>query len=161
MAVGLARRFAIVSLAVSLLAVGAKSQQRVEQIEFLRDLFLKGAYSEPPFGPARWLNGGEAYTTLEESQGREQPDIVRYEAATGKREVLISSQELVPTGANQPLALPCAPRGGENEQHCGFGRGDRQHAGGIAYGNAAGGCGLDCDMVEADAECGDYPHSLG
>jgi dipeptidyl-peptidase 4 len=92
--------------AVSLLALRANSQQPVEQIQFLRDAFLKGEYSPRPFGPARWLNGGEAYTTVEPSRinqgGR---DIVRYETATGKREVLISASELVPAGASEPLEI--------------------------------------------------------
>jgi dipeptidyl-peptidase 4 len=98
--------FLIAIAAVSLLALRANSQQPVEQVQFLRDAFLKGEYSQRPFGPARWLNNGEAYTTVEPSRaGHGGRDIVRYETATGKREILISASELVPAGASEPLEI--------------------------------------------------------
>jgi dipeptidyl-peptidase 4 len=92
--------------AISLLAVKARAQQPVEQNQFLRDVFLKHAYSARPFGPARWLKGGESYTTVEPSPTvRSGDDIVRYDTATGNREVLISALDLVPPGATGPLDL--------------------------------------------------------
>jgi dipeptidyl-peptidase 4 len=92
--------------ALALLSPLAKSQQPVEQNQFLREAFLKHELSAQPFGPARWLNGGEACTTVEASApGREGRDIVRYETATAKRDVLISAPELVPAGANEPLEI--------------------------------------------------------
>lgn len=82
------------------------SVQAIEQNQFLRDAFLRHQYSARPFGPARWLNGGESFTTVEPSPaGHGARDIVRYETATGKREVLISASDLVPPGAKEPLEL--------------------------------------------------------
>jgi dipeptidyl-peptidase 4 len=92
--------------AISLLAVKAGAQQPVEQNQFLRDVFLKHAYSARPFGPARWLKGGESYTTVEPSSAvRGGDEIVRYDTATGNREVLISASDLVPPGSSRPLDL--------------------------------------------------------
>ncbi|HXW56021.1 MAG TPA: S9 family peptidase [Candidatus Cybelea sp.] len=92
--------------AISLLALTASSQQTVESNQFLRDAFLKHAYSGRPFGPARWLMGGQAYTTVEPAPaGHGGRDIVRYDTATGNREVLISASDLVPPGATEPLEL--------------------------------------------------------
>lgn len=92
--------------ALSWLAVRANSQQPVEQNQFLRDAFLKDAYSARPFGPARWLNRGDAYTTVEPSRaGQGGRDIIRYDTATGKRDVLISASDLVPPGAKEPLEI--------------------------------------------------------
>ncbi|MEO8030500.1 MAG: DPP IV N-terminal domain-containing protein, partial [Gemmatimonadota bacterium] len=58
------------------------------------------------FGPARWLAGGMAYTTLEPSvETKGGQDIVRYEAETGARSILVPAARLVPSGASAPLAI--------------------------------------------------------
>jgi dipeptidyl-peptidase-4 len=54
------------------------------------------------FGPARWLEDG-GYTTLEWTADRSGREIVRYEPATGERQVLVSAADLTPAGARQPL----------------------------------------------------------
>jgi dipeptidyl-peptidase-4 len=69
-------------------------------------IFSSGDFHPDPFGPARWIEEGSAYTTLEGSpaiQGSK--DIVRYETKTGQRSVLVSAQSLVPTGGKTPLAI--------------------------------------------------------
>jgi len=98
--------------ALSLCAVRAVAQQpsntlqSIEQNQFLRDAFLRHQYSARPFGPARWLNDGESFTTVEPSPaGHGALDIIRYETATGKRDVLISASDLIPPGAKEPLEL--------------------------------------------------------
>ncbi len=59
------------------------------------------------FGPARWQDDGLYYTTLEpadsvkDSKDEEAKDIVRYETATGLREVVIEAAQLVPEGRSQ------------------------------------------------------------
>jgi dipeptidyl-peptidase-4 len=58
------------------------------------------------FGPARWLAGGTAYTTLEPSaETKGGQDIVRYDAESGARTVLVAAARLVPIGATVPLAI--------------------------------------------------------
>jgi dipeptidyl-peptidase-4 len=58
------------------------------------------------FGPARWMRGGETYTTLEPSaEAKGGRDLVLYRAETGKREVLVSAAKLIPDGASEPLAI--------------------------------------------------------
>src|SRR5262249_20624620 len=58
------------------------------------------------FGPARWLEDGSAYTTLEASPAnKDARDIIRYEAASGARSVLIAAASLIPTGASAPLVI--------------------------------------------------------
>ncbi|HUJ31033.1 MAG TPA: S9 family peptidase [Candidatus Acidoferrum sp.] len=93
-------------LAASLLASRAASQQPVEQNEFLRATFLKHEFSARHFGPARWLQNGKSYTTVEPSSAAHGAlDIVRYDTGTGEREVLISASDLVPPGAKEPLEI--------------------------------------------------------
>ena len=70
-------------------------------------LFLQREFAPKSFGPARWLADGTGYTTLERSDrlGDKARDIVRYDPATGRREVLVSAAQLVPAGESAPLAI--------------------------------------------------------
>jgi dipeptidyl-peptidase-4 len=74
--------------------------------KLLRRLFASTDFEVKNFGPARWLDGGAFYTTVEPSAAdKDAQDIARYEAATGKREVLVSSEKLIPAGGKSPLAI--------------------------------------------------------
>ena len=58
------------------------------------------------FGPARWVEGGAAYTTVEPSAAtRGAQDIVRYDTAAGKREVLVPAAQLVPAKGAPALRI--------------------------------------------------------
>jgi dipeptidyl-peptidase-4 len=55
---------------------------------------------------ARWLAAGSAYTTLEPSSGPAGGrDLVRHDAATGQRSVLVAAELLIPPGESEPLAI--------------------------------------------------------
>jgi dipeptidyl-peptidase-4 len=76
--------------------------------ETLKQIFQSQAFDEKHFGPARWVDGGAAYTTVEPSTAfpdSEARDIVRYETATSKRTVLVSASQLVPSPNKNPLTL--------------------------------------------------------
>ena len=61
-------------------------------------------FSSQPFGPAAFIDGGRAYTTVEPNPGvRGASDIVRYETATGTRSILVPATALVPAGQTTPL----------------------------------------------------------
>lgn len=69
-------------------------------------LFNSGDFRGDWFGPARWLEDGSGYTTLESSEAVSQArDIVRYDPATGEREVLVSAKQLIPSGQEEALAI--------------------------------------------------------
>ncbi len=68
-------------------------------------IFQDGAYEPPAFGPARWLSDGTAYSTVEPSGPGGGTDLVRYDAATGARSVLVPSARLIPAGRTTPLAI--------------------------------------------------------
>lgn len=83
----------------------AKAQSPAVQ-ELLRRAFQTRDFAGQRFGPARWLDGGAAYVTLEPSgTASGADDIVRYETATGKREVMIPAADLVSAGTNMPLDI--------------------------------------------------------
>jgi dipeptidyl-peptidase-4 len=90
---------------ISVFSAAAYSQSP-EVADLLHRAFQTREFSAKSFGPSRWLQNGEAYTTVEASPSDPGArDIVRYETATGKREVLIAASELIPPGEKQPLAI--------------------------------------------------------
>ena len=93
---------------VGLLAVFATTSAMAQVPDNVNDL-LRRIYASPEFapqrfGPARWIENGIAYTTVEKSAAMADAfDIVRYETATGARSVYISARQLVPAGATEAL----------------------------------------------------------
>ena len=71
----------------------------------LEDIFVNGTYSMQGFGPARWMEDGKYYTTLENSSVTGGRDIVRYETKTGARNILVGAADLIPSGENNPLPI--------------------------------------------------------
>ena len=54
---------------------------------------------------ATWLPDGSGYTTLETPSGALQPELIRYDAASGNRTVLASLSHLTPAGRSEPLSI--------------------------------------------------------
>jgi dipeptidyl-peptidase-4 len=83
-----------------------RAQDRTDLNETLRRIFATREFEARHFGPARWLKGGEAYVTVEPSAAvKDASDLVRYETASGKREVLVSASQLIPSGTKSPLEI--------------------------------------------------------
>jgi dipeptidyl-peptidase 4 len=94
-------------LCASFLAVPATHAQiSADSDKLLHRMYASPDFEVKYFGPARWLDGGASYTTVEPSQEvKDAQDIVRYETANGKREVLVSAAKLIPPGTKVPLAI--------------------------------------------------------
>jgi dipeptidyl-peptidase-4 len=74
----------------------------------LERIFSSEEFDTEKFGPARWLEDGSGYTTLEDSEGQaEGKDVVRYdpESGSGRREIIVSSAQLIPKGESKPLEI--------------------------------------------------------
>jgi dipeptidyl-peptidase 4 len=104
------RRLVSCAAATVLLAVLAVQAQPADKVAALRsqiDRIFKAREFDPPrFGPARWLPDGTAYAIVERPAGSTAgSEIVRYEAATGTRSVLVDASKLVPQGAKAPLDI--------------------------------------------------------
>ncbi|MEZ5420555.1 MAG: S9 family peptidase [Vicinamibacterales bacterium] len=105
---GRTSRAVAAACAALLLASPALDAQTLDRAGLDRQLgriFQDGAFTPPAFGPARWMADGAAYTTVEPSGPSGGSDLVRYDAVTGARSVLVASSRLVPPGASSPLAL--------------------------------------------------------
>jgi dipeptidyl-peptidase-4 len=72
----------------------------------LEAIFNKHEYDPKHFGPARWIDKGAEYTTLEPSATVPKgEDIVVYTTSAGKRTILVSAAKLMPTPDAQPMKI--------------------------------------------------------
>jgi dipeptidyl-peptidase-4 len=69
------------------------------------DIYVKGLYRLSGFGPARWLDDGAGYTTLERAEDVNGSDIVRYDTRTGIKTILIPAKDLIPADAINPIPI--------------------------------------------------------
>jgi dipeptidyl-peptidase-4 len=72
----------------------------------LDGIFNKHEFDVKHFGPARWIDKGTKYTTVEPSAtvfGGQ--DIVEYETASGKRTVLVAAEKLKVSAAASPMKI--------------------------------------------------------
>lgn len=86
---------------ILLVSMSAWSQDALN----LADVYKNGAYSAKRYGPVRWMKDNNGYSTLEKNSEVGGVDIVRYEAASGARSVLVSADLLIPKGETKPLSI--------------------------------------------------------
>ncbi len=101
------RSFAVrLSCACVLAACLGGLLQAQELSTTLNAIFNKHEYDSKRFGPARWLDQGAKYTTVEPSTTvSDGQDIVEYETATGKRTVLVSAEKLRPASGAAAMKI--------------------------------------------------------
>ena len=90
--------------------IGRPALDRTALDAELGRIFQAGTYTPPSFGPARWLPDGAGYSTVEAAEGSTTRgsggnDIVRYDAATGARTILVPGARLLPPGQKASLAI--------------------------------------------------------
>src|SRR4030095_6428701 len=92
------RRLFIALVTLAALASQAVSQQADPSIMTLERLYGSTEFVSETLGPVRWLDDGAGYTRLEPSTAKKgSRDIVRYDAETGRREVLVAAERFVPS----------------------------------------------------------------
>ncbi|MEP7344694.1 MAG: S9 family peptidase [Gemmatimonadaceae bacterium] len=93
--------FALLTLAAS----AGRAQQAATALSVDR-IFASRDFVSDVFGPAAWLGDGRAYTTVEPSKETSGgSDLVRYDAESGARSILVAAAALIPPGATAPLAI--------------------------------------------------------
>jgi dipeptidyl-peptidase-4 len=97
-------RFALLCLLLAC-PIAAFAQQADSSLLTIGRIYGSGEFASQPFGPARWLADGSAYTTLEPDSGHAGQDLVRYDVEQGTRSVLVSSRQLVSVGDSVPLEV--------------------------------------------------------
>lgn len=71
----------------------------------LEDIYKNNIYRQDGYGPVRWMKDNRGYSTLEANNETGGIDLVRFEAKTGKKSVLVSSSRLIPAGEKRPLRI--------------------------------------------------------
>ncbi|HEX9166354.1 MAG TPA: S9 family peptidase [Gemmatimonadales bacterium] len=96
----LSASLALLAAAVAPLA----AQQTDPSLLTVSRIFGTPEFRPESFGPAVWLDGA-SYTTVEDAASGPGRDIVRYDAATGARTVLVTAASLTLPGRREPLAI--------------------------------------------------------
>jgi dipeptidyl-peptidase-4 len=94
------------SLCLALAVTSPLVAQRTQPLTLDR-IFASPEFASQRFGPARWLEDG-SYTTVEPSRatnGTGALEIVRYDARSGRRRVMISAAQLTPATRTTPLVV--------------------------------------------------------
>jgi len=76
-----------------------------QEIVALDAIFKNETYSSKAYGPVRWMKDNKGYSTLEKNNNIGGKDIIRYEAKSGARSVLVAANKLIPTGGTKPLSI--------------------------------------------------------
>ncbi|MSR06754.1 MAG: S9 family peptidase [Gemmatimonadetes bacterium] len=99
----LSRFLPVAALLVTSMLSAQVPQQTTDMV---KRIFASRDFAPQRFGPARWLEEGTAYTTVEKSEANpDASDIVRYATASGERSIYISARQLVAAGATDPLEI--------------------------------------------------------
>lgn len=81
------------------------AQNAVDEKVLTVDRIYSSEFTTDRFGPSKWLNGGEAYTTLETNNSNVGKDIVKYDTKSGQQSILVTAQELTPSATEKPLVI--------------------------------------------------------
>jgi dipeptidyl-peptidase-4 len=69
-------------------------------------IFAGSEFRPERFGGFRWLKDGDSYAKFEPSEKiKDSTDLVRYQLSTGKRDILLSAEKLVPAGETKPISV--------------------------------------------------------
>lgn len=88
-----------VTLAGASMAFGQDAQLTLENI------YSNHTFASRGFGPVRWMKDSRGYSTVENNKEAGGREIIRYEAQSGERTVLVSAKQLTPAGGKVPLAI--------------------------------------------------------
>ncbi len=90
------------ALLLPLLVAAAANAQDPARLDAQR--ITSAEFAPERFGPVRWLDGAH-YTTLEAKPGTDVLELVRYEAVTGARSVLVGAAMLAIAASGKALAI--------------------------------------------------------
>ena len=71
----------------------------------LHDIYRNSIFGQKGFGPVRWMKDNKGYSTLETNKEIGGRDIVKYDAKSGARSVLVSAAQLIPQDKKVPITI--------------------------------------------------------
>ncbi len=88
------------------LTIASYAQQPDPSTLTLERIFSSKEFTSQPFDDEHWLEKGAAYAMVEPSPSvKDGKDIVRYETGSGRRTILVSAGDLIPSGETKPLDI--------------------------------------------------------
>jgi dipeptidyl-peptidase-4 len=105
------QKFAAATLAVFIVASGfalpltTRADERESAAKLVARTMFNPDFRVKTFRGGEWLGGGDSYLATEPSASGSGSDIVRYQTATGAREILVSASRLIPAGEKTPLSV--------------------------------------------------------
>ena len=82
----------------------AWGQMSADTLQLTIDRIFSNEFRLDNLGATQWLQGGNYYTRLEQSASGSGRDLVRYHTLSGKKDILISAEQLRPEGQSSPLS---------------------------------------------------------
>ena len=79
--------------------------QEPDKVLTLEEIYKNNTYPTRSYRSVRWLEDSKHYTTLEYNSELRCSEVIRYQAKTGKRELLVGASQLVPVGETDPLRI--------------------------------------------------------
>jgi dipeptidyl-peptidase-4 len=83
----------------------AHAQERESAAKLVARTMANPEFRAKTFRGGEWLGTGDSYLDLEPSAAGGGTDIVRYQTATGARDILVAASRLTPPGEKTPLAI--------------------------------------------------------
>ncbi len=105
------RLFVLTTIGLVIANAVACADDRAVQQQMLAkaEARLKAIYDKREFAPAtftaKWLRDSSGYLTLEKTGDSSEPELIQYDALSGKRSVLIGKQHLAVPGSTERLIL--------------------------------------------------------
>ena len=99
------QKIAIIILVAALIVTATQADQRESAAKLLARTMFNPEFRPKTFRGGEWFGNGDSYLALEPSSAPNGTDIVRYQTATGARDILVAASRLVPTGAKDPLPV--------------------------------------------------------
>jgi len=90
------------SLLILLVVLALISQAQTLTLE---QIYGQGLLKTKGIGAIKWLPEGNAYLTLERNDASNGRDVVKYDAKTGNREVLVAGGKFIPQGEKKALSI--------------------------------------------------------
>ncbi len=97
--------FILASCLTTVLAPSMARKQTTLTPLTLENIYSKNAFAQKGFGPVRWMKDSTGYSTVEGTKKSGGREIVRYDARTGERTVLVSAAQITPPKAKGPLSI--------------------------------------------------------
>jgi dipeptidyl-peptidase-4 len=102
----MANRLLYSLLTLTLLTSGSLKAQEDPSIITIDRIYNSQDFASERFGPARWMEKGKSYSTLEESDEHSGfRDIVKYNSESGEKAILVKAGQLIPAGKKRPIRI--------------------------------------------------------